>query len=228
MTRPRVKLPDWVSWCGWFARHTFLVLIGLNLALTFRREVEVGGKPLGTFLRRRLERGALIYCAGVVIQLTTFCFQGAENEIRFGVLHSIGVLVGLASLLLYLLPSRWAFVPASAVIGAACQWTWYNRWNWWVFLLLALLVSPWSSCYRRGEEADSAAHGSPKPNQTKPNTNGHRRYMWWAPMKWCHEHSPFFLSQILYAFGSPDTTDKGRRAPDYFPLIKWIPIVLGS
>ena len=175
--RPRPTLPNWVDWCGWFARYTFLTLIGLNLALTFRREVELAGKPPGTFLRRRLERGALIYCAGVIIQLTTFTFQGPENEIRFGVLHSIGALVSIASLCLYLFPSRLAFLPFCAIVGSACQWMWYNRWNW--------------------------------------------RYMWWKPMAWCHENSPWFLSQILYALGSPDPTDKSRRAPDYFPLLKW-------
>ncbi len=74
---------------------TFIVLVGLSLAISYQRSIRRRA-PGGWLWWRYVQRGARIFGWGLVISLVTYLALGPRLFIRFGILHFIGTSVALA------------------------------------------------------------------------------------------------------------------------------------
>ena len=74
---------------------TFVVLVGVSLAITYQRAVQKRA-PGGWLARRFVRRGARVFGWGLVISLGTYFALGPEAYIQFGVLHFIGFAIAIA------------------------------------------------------------------------------------------------------------------------------------
>lgn len=72
---------------GQFVRHTFLILVGISLAVSYQQRPE-------NFLKRNMTRAALILILAMLITLATY-IAIPKAFVRFGILHFIAVSIFL-------------------------------------------------------------------------------------------------------------------------------------
>lgn len=76
-------------WLGWVVRITFILLVGVSMALCYRnykgREKE--------FRRKQVRRGLMILLCGILFVTLPTLVLIPEGYVRFGVLHFIGVAI---------------------------------------------------------------------------------------------------------------------------------------